>query len=309
MANHGRRYDNGPKLNMKKVFGVIIIFIIIIALIIGIQKLLNPSTKSIAGKIETVYYYTIYNNGKWGVINSYGDTVIGAKYDEMIVIPESSQDIFICTYDVNYQEGTYKTKVINGKEKEIIKGYDKIEAIANYEEDQGIWYESNVFRAQKDGKYGLVNYSGKKLLECEYDSIEPIQGIANSLVIAKDGKYGLVDDSGNMIIEPNYKKIEKIGNNYKNGYIVVSSEDKYGIIGFDKEKVLDAKYDEIKGIVGENVYAIKENGKYTFINKSEEKVGNKSFKDVLAINKENAIVMSDNGKCGVVDINSRRNKN
>lgn len=308
MAKRGRRYNDGAKLNMKKVFAVIIAFLLIIALIVGIKKLLTTNSKSIAGKIETVHYYTIYDNGKWGVINSYGDVIVKPEYDEMIVIPESSQDVFICIYDADYAKGTYKTKVINSKGKEIIKDYDKIEAVANYDEDHNIWYEKNVFKAQKNGKYGLVNYSGKKLLECEYDSINPINGIENSIIIEKNGVVGICDDSGNIIIEPKYKSIEKIGNDYKNGYIVINSENKYGIIGFDKERILEEKFEEIKGIVGEDIYAVKENGKYSFIDKSEQKKTNKQFKDVLEINKENAVVMNDSGKYGVIDINNGETK-
>lgn len=206
----------------------------------------------------TIPYMT---NGKWGVINSYGEIVIKSTYDEMIVIPDETQDIFICTYDVDYANGIYKTKAINSKGKEIIKDYDKIEAIANYNENHEIWYEKNVFRVEKDGKFGLVNYSGKKLLDCNYDSINPVNGLENSLIIEKDGKFGLCDDLGNIIADTNYKKIEKIGNDYKNGYIVVNEEDKYGIIGFDKQVILDTKYEEIKGISGEDIYVIKEERK------------------------------------------------
>lgn len=301
MAKRGRRYDDGAKLNLKKVFAVAVGFLLIIALIIGITQLLNKDTKSIAGKIENMYYYTIYDNGKWGVINSYGEIVVKATYDEMIIIPDEAQDLFICTYDVNYSDGTYKTKVINAKGKEIIKDYDITEAIANYDKNQNIWYEKNVFRVKKDGKFGLINYSGKKLLSCEYNNINPVNGIENSLIIEKDGKVGLCDDSGNIIIEPNYKRIDKINDDYKNGYIVVDENDKYGIIGFDKSVILENRYDEIKGLSGENIYVIKDNGKYSIVNKSGEKILDKQFDDIEEIDKE-YIVAVQNGKRGVVNI-------
>ncbi len=188
MAKRGRRYDDEPKLNMKKVFGVILVFVLIIFSIIMIRNMLKNDSERANGKIENVYYYAIYDNGKWGVMNSYAEIVVKAKYDEMIVIPNPAQDIFVCTTDVDYGNGNYKTKVINSKGKEIIKDYDKIEAIANYDTEKNIWYEDNVFRVQKDGKYGLINYSGKKLLECEYDSINPIYGIKNSLVVERERK-------------------------------------------------------------------------------------------------------------------------
>lgn len=91
--------------------------------------------------------------------------------------------------------GSYKTKVINSKEKELIQGYEKVEAISNIDKNQNIWYESNVLKVQKNGKYGLVDFSGKELITPEYDEITPIQGIENSLIIEKDGKYGLSDSS------------------------------------------------------------------------------------------------------------------
>ena len=301
MAKARRVYDDGPKLNIKKVIAVILIFILIIALIFGIKKMLDNDSNSITGKIENVCYYTIYDNGKWGVINSYGDIIVKPNYDEMIVIPNETQDLFICIYDADYANGTYKTKVINSKNKEIIKDYDKIEAIANYDKNKNIWYEDNVFKVQKNGKYGLVNYSGKELLALEYDSINPINGIENSLIIEKSGKYGLCDDLGNILIEPNYKRIDKIGEDHKNGYIVVNEENKYGIIGFDKKVILEQKYEEVKGVCGEGLYVIKENGKYVIVNKSGEKVINKSYDDILSINKE-YIIAVNNKKCGVIDI-------
>ena len=138
MARRGRRYDEEQKLNLKKVFAVAIIFLLIIALIIGIKNIASSHSSSLAGRIENVYYYTVYKDGKWGVINSYGENVIENEYDEMIVIPNNAQDIFICTYDANYSTGDYKTKVINKKGKEIIKGYEKVEAIANYDKDNKI---------------------------------------------------------------------------------------------------------------------------------------------------------------------------
>lgn len=91
--------------------------------------------------------------------------------------------------------GSYKTKVINSKEKEIIKGYEKVEAIPNIDKNQNIWYENNVLKVQRNGKYGLVDFSGKELLGLEYDEILPVQGIENSLIIGKNGKFGLADSS------------------------------------------------------------------------------------------------------------------
>ncbi len=301
MARRGRRYDDGAKLNLKKVFAVAIIILIIIAGIIGIKNMLSSNSSSLAGKIENVYYYTIYKDGKWGVVNSYGENIIEPTYDEMIVIPNNAQDIFVCTYDVDYANKTYKTKVVNKKGKEVIKGFEKIEAIPNIDDDGSMWYEENIFIAQKDGKYGLINYSGKEILGCEYDSIKPLQGAKNSYIIEKNKKYGICDDAGNVVIEPKYKEIKKIGTDYKNGYIVINEEGKSGIISFDKSTVLAENYEEIKPIVGDNAYVIKAQDKYSVINKEGTAIFEKTFDDVTEINKENIVAVQE-GKYGVVDM-------
>ena len=49
----------------------------------------------------------------------------------MIVIPNKNEDVFVCTYDVDYTTGTYKTKVLNEKGKVILDEYSNIEAFEN----------------------------------------------------------------------------------------------------------------------------------------------------------------------------------
>ena len=303
MSRRGRRYDdNGPKLNVKKIIAVIVFILVIVMFVIGIKYMLEDHSENASGRIETITYYTAYDNGKWGVINSNGEVVINPSYDEMIVIPDNTKAVFLCVYDMNYENNTYKTKAINAKEKEIIKGYDTIDTIANYDKKQNMWYETNVLKVKKGNKYGLCNIAGKETLSCEYDNIEPIKGIQNSLLISKEGKYGLCDNTGNIIIEPKYKKVDKIQDDYKNGYIVIDENDKAGIIGIDKSVILKCDYEEIKPVIGTNLFIVKSNGKYIAINKEGETILEDKFDDVEGINGE-IIIAKKGNKIGLLDIN------
>ena len=305
MSRRARRYEGEPKLNIKKVIAVIVFFLVIIMFIVGIKSLLDHNVETGTGKIGAVTYYTAYDNGKWGVINSKGEKVIETSYDEMILIPDSSQPVFICTYDTNYSDGTYKTKVIDNKNKEKIKGYDKVEALANYDKNKNVWYEKNVLRVEKDGKYGLVDFSGKELLPIEYDNIETLKNVENSILIGNGDLIGLCDTEGNIVIEPKYKKIEKIEDDYKNGYIVVDENNKYGIIGFDKSVVLECNYEEIKGIYANNLYVVKQDGKYVIINNEGDIILGGDFDDVIDIN-ETYIIVKKNGKEGIINISAEK---
>lgn len=104
----GRRYDEEPKLNMKKVFAVLIAIIVIIMFIFIIKGLLSKETTT--GKITTKNYFATYKDNKWGVIDSAGNDVIDPSYKEMIVVPNSKSAVFICTYDVNYETGEIQNK-------------------------------------------------------------------------------------------------------------------------------------------------------------------------------------------------------
>ena len=144
MSNsRGRRYQGSePKLNIKKVIAVIIVFIVIIMAISSIKKMFSGNKTN--EKPVANAYYSVYTNGKWGVINSKGEIIINPEYDEAIIIPDNKKDVFLCTYDVDYSKNTYKTKVLNSKNEEIITGYDEITALENYDSSNNLSYETDV---------------------------------------------------------------------------------------------------------------------------------------------------------------------
>ena len=178
---HGRRYKDEPKLNIKRVIAVVIAIVVIIMFIILLKKLLTSNFSN----LQTTQYFSLYSNDRWGVIDNTGKIIIEPTYDEMIIIPNSKHPIFITSTQVNYDVGTYTTKVLNEKNKEIFTEYDKILPIENYDENNTLWYEEDVLKVQKDGKYGLIDYEGKVILECEYDNINSLKGIKNRLIIER----------------------------------------------------------------------------------------------------------------------------
>lgn len=66
--SRGRRYDNEPKLNMKKVLAFILAIVVIIMVFVSIKNLLtNDKEKEVV--VETAYFSIIEDN-KWGVIDN-----------------------------------------------------------------------------------------------------------------------------------------------------------------------------------------------------------------------------------------------
>ena len=44
----------------------------------------------------------------------------------MVIIPDKNKDLFICTYDVNYENETFQTKVFDKNKKEILTNYKNV---------------------------------------------------------------------------------------------------------------------------------------------------------------------------------------
>ena len=298
--SRGKRYNGEQKLNMKKVFAVIIAIIVIIMFFIGIKKILKKEGSSVSNFTE-ISYFAMYTDGKWGVINSNGENVIDPTNGEMIVIPNNKKDVFICLSEVNYSDGTYKSRAVNSNNEQLFTSYNSVEALSNYDQNNNIWYEDNVLKVEKDGKYGLINLDGNEILSCDYNSIDTIKGVKNSILVQKDGLYGLVNTSGNIVIDVSYAEISALTNDYTNGYIVKNSDGNFGIIGTNKEQILDCKYEDIKHVFGNDMYVVKENGIWKVINKSGDQNIDINYENVKSINGENMVVVNK-GQYGIAGI-------
>lgn len=299
--SRGRRYEE-PKLNMKKVFAVIVAIIVIIMCIVMLKGILSKDTKQ--GKIVSKDYFASYQNNKWGVIDSNGDNVIDPSYAEMIIVPNSKNDVFLCTYDVDYDNNTYKTKALNSENKEIFTEYDHVEAISNKDTDNNLWYENDVVRVEKNGLYGLIDLSGKELLQCEYDKIEALEGVQNTFKITKDGKVGIADNKGNVLITPSYAEITSLDKDKSQGFIVKNSDGKYGIVDTANKQVLETKYDTVEKIYRNDYYVVTENGKQEVVKKAGDKVLSGNYDKIEAIlqNPENGIIYKQKEKYGIMNL-------
>ena len=296
--SRGKRYDGEPKLNMKKVFSaVLLLLVLVIVIVLAVKDKDKP--KKAQGKNVSNSYIAVYTNDKWGVINSKGEIVVDAKYDNMVLIPDSTKGIFICQENVDLENGTYSSYAIDEKQNKLFDKYDKVEALQNVDKNGAVFYESNVLKVQKDGKYGLINFSGKELTEIEYTSITPMKNVSKSFITEKDGKKGLVDNAGSIIIDNVYKEIMPLTDKYEDGYIVKDENDKYGLINYSKKQVLECKYSQIMNIYGSNMYVVKEADDIKLVTDEGETKLTNAFKEVISIDNSNLIV-KENGKYGVI---------
>ena len=292
----GKRYEE-PRLNIKKVIAVIVAIAVFAMSIYVIIGLLGKSKEE--GKIISNDYFVAYKDNKWGIINGLGETVISPSYQEMIVVPNSKKDVFICTYDVDYETGEYKTKAVNKENEEVLTGYEQIEAIQNVSENNVMTYEENELKVKKDGKYGIINLDGKNLLPCEYEDVNIMEGVGY-IVKNEEGKYGIIDSLNNKVLETEYDGIEKV---HGNDMFVVLKDGKQILIKKDGTEVLNKGYDEITGILknADNGIIYKSSDKYGIIGIDGTVKIEAQYEDLKEA-KTGLLIAKKDGKYGIIDL-------
>ena len=299
--SRGKRYEE-PKLNLKKVFAVILAIIVIIMFIFMIKGFLSEDGEQT--KIVSKDYFSAFQNNKWGVIDSTGTVVIDPSYEEMITIPNSKKDVFLCIFDINYDTGEYSTKALNSKNEEIFTQYDQIEAIQVVDNNNQVSYISNVLKVQKDGKYGLINLDGKELQPCQYDEVSSLQGIQDIIKVQKDGKYGLVNAEGKEIVSTQYADIQGLDKDNTSNFIVMNDAGKYGIVNNNNEMV-PTNYEQIKNIYSNNYYVVQKDGNEILVKKDGTEITLNGVDEIIEILKnEEGIIFTQGENYGVMNLAS-----
>lgn len=100
-----------------------------------------------------------------------------------------------------------KTEIINSKNEKIFTEYEDIEPIKLKSVASTLAYERSTLIYCKDGLYGLINTDGKKITDNIYDSIENLSPTEGKMLVSKNDKYGVIDIKGNTIVKTEYDKI------------------------------------------------------------------------------------------------------
>ena len=159
-----------------------------------------------------------------------------------------------------------------------------------------VW--NNVLLVEKNGKYGLINFSGDKLLDTNFDKIETLKGVKDSLITVQDGKKGLVNCAGKQILENQYEEIQSLGKDTQ-AYII-KENNQYGV--YD---ILDCKYSEIKPLNNKEFFCVKEGNTYKVINQEGEKVFSEKFDSIKSI-QDNIVVYEYNKKYSAYDLENKK---
>ncbi len=144
-----------------------------------------------------------------------------------------------------------------------------------------ILYSQIVFFDSKTQLYGVLNYSGKIILNPKYEYMTAFQfGISR---FKENDKWGIIDTNGKVIIKAQFDfcSFNRLGFNEE--LISVSYNGKFGFFDVKGEIVIPFKYDLATDFCG-GIAFIGIDEKYNFINKNGKYLSEIWFDDVKIIN-------------------------
>ena len=247
------------------------------------------------------------------------------KFD---IIPKIVEDFdtselkLINDYENDYTSIYYneKSKEIIGKidddekeEYDVIGKYGKLYNSPIHIENSSIELEDNKYgnytiEKDENDKYYLIEKNG--FTTKSYELIVPVYYKLNDilkvdylflkdkttsyLLNIKDNKMNNLNEKYDLIKINNNKT--DIYNNPK--YLIAKKNNKYGLIEYNGDKVLDFIYDELDNYSSKNEYIIKKDKLYGMINSKGEFIINNSYDDIKEI--ENYIILLKNNRISIL---------
>ena len=176
------------------------------------------------------------------------------------------------------------TNLIIG-EKIKVKGYTPKKLLNN-----------NFFEIEEAGKKGIVDRTGKLILEKAYDGIRLIDD--NNISLLKDEKFGVYNISDNKLIEPKYfGELEP----YDSTKYIAKDFFMYGIIDLNGDVILPFEYQSIQFWDSSSV-VLKKSDKYSIYNieRNNEIIGQIDKISLIKDNAEKVIEIETSTGKGVI---------
>ena len=267
-------------------------------------------------------------NGKYGLLGIAGNTVTGAKYEELTTFAQKEGEVLI------KQNGEYG--IMDEKENvKIPNKYDSIDSDGYYTDENGYKKSGYIVRVTtSDGyRYGYYDYDGEQVLTEEYNQITRLTQLKNDiyLIAAKNGQYGVFINNS-KIINTQYQSIDY---NQDLQLFIVERTGQFGAVNLKGVEVIPTEYSELKvngiylyGVKGEeqkvfdadgkivdipfNTYIMStsstkyfiknEDGKYSILNSDFEQITQQNYHFLEYAYDKYFIATNEQDKVGVIDL-------
>jgi len=296
-------------MNKKVLIFVVIIFVLVMSFcLIFFSEKRNKNRDYELLTVKDYIYYPLEVEGKYGVIKNNGEIIINPEFDE-VQIPNQDKAIFVLKSGDSY-------KVRDDNNNDIFTNFDMVVAIEGVSSTGEKIYNNTVLKYKKNNKYGILDFSGKKVTDPIYDEVTSLTDKYGEILIKTDGKYGVINVKGVVLVNPKYDYVKGdgycINNSYKEGgYIVGKKTDKglvYGYINKDGKEVIKLEQEtlyRVTEINSNDVYMVASlNGRYA-IYKNNDNLTDYKYINVFYNNGTDTFTVQKNKMYGLVNLDGK----
>ncbi|MBK9192219.1 MAG: WG repeat-containing protein [Crocinitomicaceae bacterium] len=259
----------------------------------------------------------VSQNGFFGLIDVFGTTFIPMKYEEL---KGYDQDIYLAKLNDFWGmihisgdtilpfEYDYIGQMKNNRaivEKESAFNYVTVHGVAvlqNWipvyaEYRQLAEYKNGYAKIYTDGKYNLIDTTGKKLFA------QPKENTGDySLVIAasKGGKWGFVNAAGNQVIPYTFS----FANSFKGNVAIVMADPFYGLINKSGQYIIQPFYEEMS-IINDTLILAKSRGNFGLLNIQGDTLLNFVYINIEPIS-DKIVLIEGGGEMNYFDLKEQR---
>jgi len=226
---------------------------------------------------------------KFGLLDSAGDEVTKAVYDEMSYLNNYPPIIKVRRGDL--------WDLLDNEGRELTPGpYDAIK----YE-------EAGFLKVTKKGKYGLISERAKVIVPAKYDEVrlDEMNGSISgeSIAVRLKGKWGYYGYNGKQLTPVKYDAAGAMGL----GYAMVTIADKQGLVNSNGIEVVPCKYDKVIYGYGA-LWIVSKGGLFGLINHSGKVILPLTCSNVTfdSYNTLNVYYLTRDGKMGMADTTGKQ---
>lgn len=129
-------------------------------------------------------------------------------------------------------------------------------------------YDQNYFLLQNNDTYGVIDVSGKFIIDSIYERVSLIN-VTNKVSffsVKNNGLYGIIDSNGKMVVDVIYSEIFKQDDLYR-----VKINDLYGFLDSNFNKIIDPVFSKV-GTFSSDLCYVKNDNYNGFINKKGDQI-------------------------------------
>jgi hypothetical protein len=202
------------------------------------------------GVIPSFYngYAKVVQNRKCGMIDKGGKLVIPIEHENLTPFTQFGNFVQV-------------TKTISGKKNYGVLTIQNKQLVPTEYED--IKFDTGMITVKQNGKWGLIDKTGKQLLPCEYTLLtySPTDKVA---VAEKGTQYGVIDLTGKWLFEKSKSVFTLYSSKY--GMVMCKVSGKYGFLDLKGNEAIISRYEgayDFNGYGLALVYKKKEGSSYT----------------------------------------------